>query len=105
MSGASVGGAILRIINGALSNDAVTVQNKVTVANYYDTETSSNGVRFTLASAQDTLKGVDFTAESVVAGINKVNQYIATAPRLELPTISASLVGVDPDSLLAVSWP
>lgn len=104
MAGAGVGSAILRIINGAVSNDALTVQNKVTVANYYDTETFAHGVRFTQASARDALNGVDSTAASVSAGLSRIDQFIATAPRLELPAASASLVGVNPDDLPATLW-
>lgn len=103
MSGASVGGAILSITNGALGNDSLTVQNKVTVGNYYDTETFANGVQFTLASAQDALRSVDSTAASVTAGRTKVDQFIATAPRLEVPPDDVPVVGVNPYDPLAMA--
>lgn len=89
MTGASsAGGAILSITNGAIGNDSLTVQNKVTVGNYYDTQTFASGVQFTLASAQDAVKTVDATAASVTAGRTKVDQFIATAPRVAADDVS-----------------
>lgn len=95
-SGASTaGGAILNIISGAQGNDALTVDNKVTVGNYYDVQTFTNRVQMTLTSARDALSGVDATNASVAAGRAKVDAYIATAPRSEVPPDEVPLVGLN----------
>lgn len=93
-SGAStVGAAILNIITGAQGSDALTVDNKVTVANYYDDQTFSNRVQMTLTSARDALNGVDATAASVAAGRARVDAFIATAPHSQVPSEDVPVVG------------
>ena len=65
-TGAStVGGAIINIISGAQLNDLLTINNKVTVADYYETQIVSHNVPFVLANAQHALSGVTYNVATV----------------------------------------
>ena len=80
-TGAStVGGAILNIISGAQGNDALTVNNKVTVGDYYDTQVFSQNVQFSVASAQAALSAVNSATSSITAAQAIVDAYVRTAP-------------------------
>ena len=105
-TGASmVGGAIINIISGATSNDLLTINNKVTVSDYYDTQIYSHSVAFSNSVALAALNAVTSNTSSIATAEAIVNAYVATAP-LASQSATASqaevnLVGVSPSHDLA----
>jgi hypothetical protein len=80
-TGASTpGDAIINIISGAQANDTLTIDNKVTVGEYYYTQIFSHNVQFTTASAEAALSAVTFNASSIATAEAIVNSYVQTAP-------------------------
>jgi hypothetical protein len=93
-TGAStVGGAILNIINGGQGNDALTINNKLTVSAYYDAQVFSHNVQFSVASARAALGAVTSAPASVAAAEAIVDAYVKTAPAA---SASASQADVSP---------
>lgn len=73
----TAGNAILNIIGGATGNDLLTVNNKLTVGNYSDSQLfASPSAQFVLASAQAALIGVTSLSTSVSAGKNNVDALV-----------------------------
>jgi len=56
--GSNVGTFIVDLIDGAKGNNAATLQNKVTVADFYETQYVSHDVPFSATEAQAALAGV-----------------------------------------------
>lgn len=80
-TGAStVGGAIINIIMGAQGSDALAINNKVTVGNYYVTQISSHHVQFSVDSARAALAAVTTNPASIAAAEAIVDAYVKTAP-------------------------
>jgi hypothetical protein len=76
-TGAStVGGAIINIISGAQLNDLVTINNKVTVGDYYDTQIFNNNVQFSDSVALSALGAVTFDTSSIAAAETIINAYV-----------------------------
>ncbi|MHB8108265.1 MAG: DUF4214 domain-containing protein, partial [Candidatus Cryosericum sp.] len=61
----TVGDTILNIISGAQGNDVPTINNKVTVADYYETQIVSHNVAFSQSFAQTVLSGVTYNVSTV----------------------------------------
>ena len=76
----TVGGAVLSIVNGAQTTDALTISNKATVANYYDAQIINNNVQFSTASAQAVVAAATADASSVTAAQSIVDAYVKAAP-------------------------
>jgi hypothetical protein len=107
-TGAStVGGEIINIISGAQANDLLTINNKVTVAEYYDMQIISHNVQFSLASAQAAMGAVTFNASSIATAEAIVNTYVATAPAASQSATASqaevNVVGVTPSHDLALA--
>ncbi len=96
-TGAStVSGVILNIINGVQGSDGLTLANKVTVGDYYDTQISNNNVQFSVASAQAALSAVTSNVSSIATAEALVDAYVKTAPPAATTAsqTEVSLVGI-----------
>ena len=107
-TGAStVGGAIINIISGAQLNDLVTINNKVVVGNYFDTQIFTHNVQFSDSVALAALNAVTSSASSVTTAEALVNTYVATAPHAAQAAASSQsevgLVGISPSHDLAIA--
>ena len=107
-TGAStVGSEIVNIISGAQANDALTVDNKVTVGEYYYTHIFSHNVQFSLASAQAALSAVTFNSSSITTAEAIVDAYVQTAPSASQSATASqaevNLVGIAPSHDLAIA--
>ena len=79
-TGAStVSGVILNILNGVQGKDALTLANKATVGDYYDTQINAHGMQFTVASAQAALSAVTSDTSTIAAAEAVVDAYIKSA--------------------------
>lgn len=67
---------VVAMIHGALGNDAIAVQNQVSVGLYYSTELVEHSKAWSLASAKSVIDEVDQTAPTVLDGYYEVDQYI-----------------------------
>jgi hypothetical protein len=100
-TGAStVGGVIINIISGATSNDLLTINNKVTVGDYFDTQIFNHNVQFSGAVALAALKAVTFSASSITTAEAIVDAYVLTAPSASQAATASqtevNLVGMSP---------
>lgn len=98
-TGAStLGGAIINIISGAQGNDLLTINNKVTVGDYFDTQIFNNNVQFSGTVAMAALSAVTFSASSVATAEAIVDTYAKTGPLASAAASQAdvSLVGISP---------
>lgn len=96
-TGAStVGGAIINIISGAQLNDLATINNKVVVGDYFDTQIFNNDVQFSSTVALAALSAVTSSASSVATAETIVDTYVRTAPLASATASQAdvSLVGI-----------
>ena len=89
------GNAILNITGGAQGIDLLTVNNKVTVGDYYDTQVASNIKAYSLATAQAALVGVGPATSSVSNGESNIDVSWRALPHLTLlPPASQTAVSV-----------
>jgi hypothetical protein len=107
-TGAStVGGAIINIISGAQANDLVTIDNKVTVGDYFDTQIFTHNVQFSDSVALAALSTVTFNTSSIATAEAIVDAYVKTAPAASQSATAAqaevSLVGISPSHDLAIA--
>ena len=105
-TGAStVGGVIINIISGAQLNDLVTINNKVTVGDYFDTQIFNHNVQFSASVASAALSAVTFNTSSIATAEAIVNAYVQTAPSASQSATQAevSLVGISPSHDLAIA--
>jgi len=96
-TGAStVGGAIINIISGAQGNDLVTISNKVTVGDYFDTQIFNNNVQYSNSVAHAAMSAVTSNTPSVATAEAIVDTYVKTAPLASAAASQAdvSLVGI-----------
>jgi hypothetical protein len=93
----SIGAAILAIINGAQGNDVTTVENKVTVGNYYAIEVFDRNVQWTQASAKDAFAGVTFDSSTIVNGRSKVETFVQSTHFHAAVATSVDVLGISTD--------
>jgi len=96
-TGAStVGGEIINIISGAQGNDLVTISNKVTVGDYFDTQIFNNNVQYSNSVAHAAMSAVTSNTPSVATAEAIVDTYVNTAPLASAAASQAdvSLVGI-----------
>ena len=98
-TGAStVGGAIINIISGAQGNDLLTINNKVTVGDYFDTQIYVHNVQFSASVALSALDAVTFNASSIATAESIVDVYVQTVPSASQSATASpaevSLVGI-----------
>lgn len=67
---------VVAMIHGALGNDAIAVQNQVSVGLYYSTELVEHSKAWSLESAKSVIDEVNQTAPTVLDGYYEVDQYI-----------------------------
>jgi hypothetical protein len=80
MGANTVGRAIINMISGAQGNDISTINNKVTLGDYYSTQVFNHDAQFTIASARAALSAVTSDASSVATAEGTVDAYIKSAP-------------------------
>jgi hypothetical protein len=104
-TGAStVGGAIINIISGAQANDLVTINNKVTVGDYYDTQIYTHSVQFSGSVALAAFAAATSSASSVATAEALINAYVQTAPAAsQSATAEVNLVGTSPSHDLVIA--
>ena len=105
-TGAStVGSEIVNIISGAQADDALAVDNKATVGEYYYTQIYNHNVQFSVASAQAAVSGVTYSQLSIATAEAIVDAYVKTAPTASQAATASqaevNLVGISPSHDLA----
>ena len=91
----TVGGTIIAIESSAQSNDALILNNKLTVGDYFDTQTFNHNVQFSQSVALAALAAVTSSASSVTTPEVLVNTYVATAPHAaQVSQAEVNLVGL-----------
>jgi hypothetical protein len=63
--GDTVGKFVLTLFKAAMGDDAATLHNKVTVANFYETQCVSHDVPYSATEAQAALAGVTHNVSTV----------------------------------------
>ena len=84
-----------------------TINNKVTVGDYFDTQIFNNNMQFSASVALSALGAVTFNTSSIATAEAIVNTYVGTAP-LASQSATASqaevnVVGISPNHDLAVA--
>ena len=93
--------------SGAQLNDLVTINNKVVVGDYFDTQIFTHNVQFSQSVALAVLNAVTFNASSIATAEAIVNAYVQTAPSASQAAMASqaevNVVGISPSHDLVIA--